>query len=307
MRGQTIGYEAAGRQGADPRKAEGGAKSWSARLGGWSRDEPENEAALARWERWLYALCPYVVGVVFLTVWEVEVRVRGVPIYILPPPSAVAVELWADFATLFDSLLVTLKITLLAFFFAATGGILLAIVLTSSRLVERSLIPYAVILQVTPTVAIAPLIIIWAKNASLALFICAWLVAFFPVVSNAVTGLHSADSNLTSLFRLYRANRLQTLLLLRLPGALPYYLTGLRISSGLSLIGAVVAEFVAGTGGTQSGLAYRVLESGYRLEIPRMFAALFLISVTGIALYGLVAVFSNLCLRNWHESAVKQE
>lgn len=267
----------------------------------------DDDGVLDRWQRVLYALCPYIVGVVILGVWELRVRMGGVPVYILPAPSVVAVELWADFATLFDSLLVTLKVTLLAFFFAATGGLLLAIFLTSSLLVERSFMPYAIILQVTPTVAIAPLIIIWAKNAQLALFICAWLVAFFPVVSNAVTGLHSVDLNLASLFRLYKANRLQTLLLLRMPSALPYYLTGLRISAGLSLIGAVVAEFVAGTGGTESGLAYRVLESGYRLEIPRMFAALFMISVTGIVLYGVVAAISNLCLRRWHESAVKRE
>jgi NitT/TauT family transport system permease protein len=257
--------------------------------------------------RAVYVIAPYAVGVVFLGGWELRVRLGGVPVYILPAPSVVAVELWADFATLFGSLLVTLKVTLLAFFFSATGGLLLAIILTSSRLVERSLIPYAVVLQVTPTVAIAPLIIIWAKNAQLALFICAWLVAFFPVVSNAVTGLHSVDLNLASLFRLYRASRMQRLLLLRMPSALPYYLTGLRISAGLSLIGAVVAEFVAGTGGTESGLAYRVLESGYRLEIPRMFAALFMISVTGIVLYGAVAAISNLCLRRWHESAVRPE
>jgi NitT/TauT family transport system permease protein len=163
------------------------------------------------------------------------------------------------------------------------------------------------VLQVTPVVAIAPLIIIWAKNTTLALFICAWLVAFFPVVSNTVTGLNSTDAHLRDLFRLYGASKAQSMLWLRLPSALPYYLAGLRISGGLALIGAVVAEFVAGTGGTQSGLAYRILESAYRLRIPRVFAALVLISLTGILIFFVLSALSRMLLRHWHDSAVRPE
>jgi len=168
-----------------------------------------------------------------------------------------------------------------------------------------SLFPYAVILQVTPVVAIAPLIIIWVDDIRLALLICAWIVAFFPILSNTTLGLNSADQNLTDLFRLYRASRWQVLRYLRLPTAMPYFLAGLRISGGLALIGAIVAEFVAGTGGRASGLAYRILEAGYQLQIPKMFAALVLVSLTGIAIFLAMSLISHLALRNWHESAMK--
>jgi NitT/TauT family transport system permease protein len=237
----------------------------------------------------------------------VAVETAQVPSYVLPSPLLIAQTLAADFGTLLPSLLITLKITLLAFAGAALGGLALGMLLSSSRWLERSLFPYAVVLQVTPVVAIAPLIIIWAKNTTLALFICAWLVAFFPVVSNTVTGLNSTDAHLRDLFRLYGASKSQSMFWLRLPSALPYYLAGLRISGGLALIGAVVAEFVAGTGGTQSGLAYRILESAYRLRIPRVFAALVLISLTGIAIFLALSWLSRVLLRHWHDSAIQPE
>jgi NitT/TauT family transport system permease protein len=247
---------------------------------------------------------PLVVGAIILAAWQIAVEATGVAVYVLPSPLAIARALVDDFGTLLPSLLITLKITLLAFLGAAAGGLVLGILLSSSRWLERSLFPYAVVLQVTPIVAIAPLIIIWVKDATVALFICAWLVAFFPVVANTVTGLNSTDAHLRDLFRLYGASKLQTMLWLRLPSALPYYLAGLRISGGLALIGAVVAEFVAGTGGTQSGLAYRILESAYRLRIPRVFAALVLISLTGIAIFVALSLLTRLLLRHWHDSAI---
>jgi NitT/TauT family transport system permease protein len=247
---------------------------------------------------------PVLVGAIILAAWQIAVEATGVAVYVLPSPLAIARALVDDFGTLLPSLLITLKITLLAFLGAAVGGLVLGILLSSSRWLERSLFPYAVVLQVTPIVAIAPLIIIWVKDATVALFICAWLVAFFPVVANTVTGLNSTDAHLRDLFRLYGASKLQTMLWLRLPSALPYYLAGLRISGGLALIGAVVAEFVAGTGGTQSGLAYRILESAYRLRIPRVFAALVLISLTGIAIFVALSLLTRLLLRHWHDSAI---
>jgi NitT/TauT family transport system permease protein len=250
---------------------------------------------------------PYLVGVLLLAIWQIAVEASGVAVYILPSPLVIGRTLIDDFATLSPSLLVTLKITLLAFLGAALGGLVLGMLLASSRWLERSLFPYAVILQVTPIVAIAPLIIIWVKDTTIALFICAWLVAFFPVLANTVTGLNSADAHLRDLFRLYGASRSQTMLWLKLPSALPYYLAGLRISGGLALIGAVVAEFVAGTGGTQSGLAYRILESAYRLRIPRVFAALVLISLTGIAIFVALSLLTRLLLRHWHDSAIGPE
>jgi NitT/TauT family transport system permease protein len=245
---------------------------------------------------------PLLVGAIILAAWQIAVDAAGVPVYVLPSPLVIARTLVEDFGTLLPSLLITLKITLFAFLGAAVGGLALGILLSSSRWLERSLFPYAVVLQVTPIVAIAPLIIIWVKDATIALFICAWLVAFFPVVANTVTGLNSTDAHLRDLFRLYGASGPQTMLWLRLPSALPYYLAGLRISGGLALIGAVVAEFVAGTGGTQSGLAYRILESAYRLRIPRVFAALVLISLTGVAIFVALSLLTRLLLRHWHES-----
>jgi NitT/TauT family transport system permease protein len=247
---------------------------------------------------------PVLFGLALLCVWEVYVRVNDVPIYLLPGPLLIAETLYTDFGSLWPSLLVTLKITLEAFAISAVGGLLLGLLFTSSRWIERTLFPYAVIMQVTPVVAIAPLIIVWARDTQVALLICAWLVAFFPVVSNTAVGLNSTDRNLTSLFQLYGASKWQRMWLLRLPSAMPYFLAGLRISGGLALIGAVVAEFVAGTGGAQTGLAYRILESGYRLQIPRMFAALVLISITGILLFAALSFLSRFLLRHWHESAL---
>ena len=255
----------------------------------------------------LRILAPLIVGAAFLALWEAAVRISGVPVYILPAPSAIAQSLWIDGPSLLGSLLVTLRITLAALAAAAIVGGLIALVFSLSRIVEISFFPYAVILQVTPIVAIAPLIIIWVHTPFLALLTCAWIVAFFPIVSNTTVGLNSADRNLLSLFRLYGASRAQVLWFLRIPTALPYFLAGLRISGGLALIGAVVAEFVAGTGGAETGLAYRILEAGYRLAIPRLFAALFLLSATGIAIYLVLDFISRRLLRNWHESATREE
>ena len=248
---------------------------------------------------------PSAIGILVLAVWEAVVRINGIAPYVLPAPSAIAASLWTDGPSLLSSLLVTLRITLAALAAAALFGGAIALLFSRSRLLEISLFPYAVILQVTPIVAIAPLIIIWVKTPFLALLVCAWIVAFFPIVSNTTVGLNSADRNLLALFRLYGASPGQVLRYLRIPTALPYFLAGLRISGGLALVGAVVAEFVAGTGGAETGLAFRILESGYRLAIPRMFAALLMLSVTGILIYALLDLLSRLLLRRWHESAIE--
>jgi NitT/TauT family transport system permease protein len=258
-------------------------------------------------QRLLKIIAPLAVGLLFLGFWEAVVRVENIPRYILPGPLLVAETLWTDGPSLLGSLVITLRITGAALIAAAVIGGAIALLFARSRVLEISLFPYAVILQVTPIVAIAPLIIIWVHNTFLALLLCAWIVAFFPIVSNTTLGLNSADRNLIELFRLYGASRWQALWQLRLPAALPYFLGGLRISGGLALIGAVVAEFVAGTGGAETGLAFRILESGYRLQIPRLFAALVLLSLTGIAIYGALSLLSWLLLRRWHESALPRE
>jgi len=252
-------------------------------------------------------IAPLVVGGLFLGLWEIAVRIERVPPYILPGPVLIAESLWTDGPSLFRSLLVTLRITLAALAAAAILGGAIALLFSLSRVLALSLFPYAVILQVTPIVAIAPLIIIWVREPFLALLVCAWIVAFFPVVANTTVGLNSADRNLLALFRLYGASPGQTLRYLKFPTALPYFLAGLRISGGLALIGAVVAEFVAGTGGAETGLAFRILEAGYRLAIPRLFAALFLLSATGIVIYLVLDGLSRLLLRHWHESAIDEE
>jgi NitT/TauT family transport system permease protein len=262
---------------------------------------------LARPGRWWRIAAPLAVGAVLLGLWEAVVRFEDIPVYILPGPLAIGHALLTDGPSLLGSLLVTLRVTLAALAAAAILGAAIALLFSLSRLLEISLFPYAVILQVTPIVAIAPLIIIWVRQPFLALLVCAWIVAFFPIVSNTTVGLNSADRNLIALFRLYGASPAQTLRYLRLPTALPYFLAGLRISGGLALIGAVVAEFVAGTGGAETGLAFRILEAGYRLEIPRLFAALFLLSATGIVIYLVIDFLSRLLLRHWHESAIEEE
>jgi NitT/TauT family transport system permease protein len=252
-------------------------------------------------------IAPLVLGALILGVWEAAVRVLAIPPYILPGPLLIGQTLVSDWGTLMPSLFVTLGITLEALAAAVVVGGLLAVLFSLSRWIELALFPYAIVLQVTPIVAIAPLIIIWANNVDLSLLICAWLVAFFPILSNTILGLRSVDRNLLDLFTLYGAGRWRTLVDLRLPAALPYFLGGLRISGGLALIGAVVAEFVAGTGGSASGLAWRILEAGYQLQIARMFAALALISAIGIAIFLLLTLLSHLLLRRWHESALASE
>ncbi|MBN9409057.1 MAG: ABC transporter permease [Burkholderiales bacterium] len=256
---------------------------------------------------WPRLLAPLLLGCLALIAWEAVVRLRGIPSFVLPPPSLIARTLSAEWHLLAGSLWITVSITLAALTAAVVVGMALAILFTQSKWMELSLFPYAIVLQVTPVVAIAPLIIIWADNVTVSLLICAWLVAFFPILSNTTLGLNSADHNLVNLFQLYRASRWRTLLHLRLPAAMPYFLGGLRISGGLALIGAVVAEFVAGTGGTASGLAFRILESGYQMQIPRMFAALALISGCGIVIFLCLSLISHLALRHWHDSALKRE
>ncbi|MEF2071968.1 ABC transporter permease [Consotaella aegiceratis] len=258
-------------------------------------------------ERLLKIAIPAGMLLLSLVIWQLYVMVFEVPTYILPSPVVVVTALWTDWGTLYPALLVTLKITFMALALALVGGVALAVLLVQSRWIELALYPYAVILQVTPIVAIAPLILVYASSTQVALLICAFLVAFFPILSNMVQGLKSVDHNLLNLFELYGASRWQTLVQLKLPAALPYFMAGLKIGGGLALIAAVVAEFAAGSAGAGSGLAFRLLEAQYRLNIPRLFAALVLLSLTGVAIFGVTSLISWLALRRWHESALKRE
>ena len=256
---------------------------------------------IARW------LLPLLVVIATIAGWQWLVTANDIPHYILPGPLRVWEQLVTDWPLLRDALFVTLKITVMALGVAVVGGVLLAILFDQSRFAELIFYPYAVILQVTPIVSIAPLIFIYVKDPTARVLICAWIVAFFPLLSNTSLGLKSTDHNLRDLFAIYGASRWQRLIFLKLPSALPYFLGGLRIAGGLALIGAIVAEYVVGTGGAGSGLAFRILEASYRLNIPRMFAALLLIGVVGVAIFALTALLSHLMLRKWHESAIRRE
>lgn len=257
-------------------------------------------------EKILRVIVPLAMLALAIGLWQLHIVVNAVPKYIMPAPGDVAAALWNDWGTLAPSLLVTLRITFLALMLALIGGVGLAILLVQSKWIELAIFPFAVILQVTPMIAIAPLLIIYLETPT-ALLTCAFIVAFFPILSNMVTGLKSVDHNLLNLFELYGANRWQTLIHLKLPSSLPYFAAGLRIGGGLSLIAAVVAEFAAGSAGKGSGLAFRLLESGYRLNYPRLYAALVLLMVTGVAIFAATSLVSWLLLHRWHESAVKRE
>ncbi len=256
-----------------------------------------------RRERVMRGVLPVAALAAGILIWDLVVRINDIQPYVLPSPGLVLRTLIADWAILWSSLLVTLTVTFQALVLAFVGGVALAIAFNKSRLVEYSFYPYAVILQVTPVIAIAPLLLIYLPQQA-AVLACAWIVAFFPVLANTTLGLNSVDRNLSELFRLYGATQWQVLRDLKLPAALPYMLGGLKIAGGLSLIGAVVAEIAAGSAGAGSGLAYRIAESGYRLNIPRMFAALILLSVAGVAIFAVLSLISHLILRRWHESAV---
>lgn len=271
--------------------------------------DPEEARRLrdARIDRVAKWVLPALVFVIMIVGWDRLVAWNEIPHYILPSPAKVIETLVKDWPMLFEALLVTLQITLMALAVAVIGGVGLAVLFNQSRFAEMSFYPYAVILQVTPVVSIAPLIFIYVDNRTAGLLLCAWIVAFFPILANTTLGLNSTDHNLRDLFRIYGATRWQRLRYLQLPAALPYFLGGLRIAGGLSLIGAIVAEYVAGTGGIGSGLAFRILEASYRLNAPRMFAALLLIAVTGVIIFAGLSFLSHMLLRKWHESALKRE
>jgi len=250
---------------------------------------------------------PLLVGILFLAGWQALVTGLDLPPYLVPSPALMIKTLVTDWPALGVALLVTVRITLLAFVVATVTGVLISFLFVQSRLIETAFFPFAVLLQVTPIVAVAPLVIIWVKDPAIAMIICAALVALFPVIANTTLGLRSVDPDLLSYFRLQRATRTQILLRLRIPSSLPYFFGGLRISSGLALIGAVVAEFVAGTGGTGAGLAYQIMQAGFQLNIPRMFAALLLISLTGMALFTIMAWLSRAALGSWHASEISYD
>jgi len=263
--------------------------------------------ARARRQRILAWLMPAVTMIAAIAFWEYWVRVNEIPHYLIPAPSRIWQTLMVDGPSLMQSAWFTVRLTFFALLLAIVGGVGLGALFALSRPIEMSLFPFAVILQVTPVVAIAPLILIYVHSTFAALLICAWIVAFFPILSGTVIGLRSADHNLRDLFTLYRATPWQRLRYLLAPSALPFFMAALKVAGGLALIGAVVAEFVAGTTGTNTGLASRIIESSFRNEIPRMFAALVLVSLLGVLIFLMTSWLSRRVLGHWHESEIKRE
>ena len=244
---------------------------------------------------------PFIIFL-FLVLWELLIHAFDIKWYLLPPPTMIIESIYSNFFSLMSSLAITLKVTLTALAMSVIISLCVAIIFYFSRLVEKTMMPITVVLQVTPIIAIAPLISIWVDNSEIATLICAFLVAFFPLLTNTITGLKSTEKNHLDLMKLYRANKIQLLRYVVLPNALPYFLSGLKISTGLALIGAIVGEFVIGPISGHSGLAYRIIESGYQLEIPKMFASVVLISITGIMLFNSTRLISYFLLKKWHSS-----
>jgi NitT/TauT family transport system permease protein len=255
--------------------------------------------------RWLRLFAPLGMGALLLAAWEAIVRINDIPPYLLASPTVIAKTLVAEWSTLAPAWLVTLKTMLVALAAAVIVGVVAAALFASSRVLEATLFPYAVMLQVTPLVAVAPFIVLWLNDRVwLAQVLCAWIVAFFPILSNTSIGLQSADLGQRDLFNLYGATRWQKLRLLLAPSALPYFLAGLKISANLALVGAIVGEFVIGPAAEHPGLATTILASQLRQDTPMMFAALAVVSLTGIVIFFLVHLLSYGLLRRWHESAL---
>ncbi len=249
---------------------------------------------------------PLLLAVGLLGYWEWSVWFHEVPPYKLPSPSAIWGALVRDWPVLSTSMWVTFQTTMAGMVLAFIGGVALGILLGMFKTAENALFPYAVILQVTPVIAIAPILLIYYSPPTVVL-LTAFLVTYFPVLSNTITGMRSTDRGLEALFDLYGASTWHKIMLLKLKSALPYILTGFRIGGPLALIGAVVAEIVAGTAGAGSGLAYRIIESTYRLNVSRAFAALFLLAVMGIVIFYALVLLTHLLLKSWHESALQKE
>ncbi|MES2033888.1 MAG: ABC transporter permease [Pseudomonadota bacterium] len=243
---------------------------------------------------------PVIFIALLLAIWEAACRISGIAPYLLPPPSAIGASLVAGWPLLLSSAWNTLVTALTALAISSIAACSLALLTALSPMVERAVRPLAVTLQVTPVIAIAPLLIIWAglDHPERAVLIAAAIVAFFPIYSGAVTGLKAADPDLERLFDLYGAGRWQKLVKLRLPSSVPFLLEGHKVAAGLAVIGAVMGEFVAGTGGSQ-GLAWRILEASNRLQTARVFAALLVLAVMAALLYAALQLAERKALIWW--------
>jgi NitT/TauT family transport system permease protein len=250
---------------------------------------------------------PVVMFVLFLTLWKAATLLLDIQPYIIPPPERVLQSFQEDGLYLLKQLEHTVRMAVLGFGLAAAIGIGTGVLFSQSRVLEKSLFPYAILLQTTPIVAVAPLIVLWAGIGDNSIVIIAFIIALFPIIANTTLGLTSVDRNLINLFEMGNASRWQKLLWLQLPYAMPNVFTGLRISSGLAVIGAIIGEFLVGTGGYGGGMGYTLILDSGQLRTARMFAAIGLTALLGLSVFALVGLVGNLLLKNWHESAVTHE
>lgn len=267
-----------------------------------------NSLKRSRRERLLEFWPPLLVLVIVISIWWlISVTVYGDKNYLLPRPMQVVHAALDNPGLLWQGFRITLVEATMGFGLAITVGLLSAIVMSLSKPLERSFYPYAVLLQTVPVIAIAPIIVLWFGYNQRAVIVIAFMIAVFPILNNSLLGLLSTDRNQVDLFRMHRASKMTEFVKLRLPGALPSIFAGLRISAGLSVVGAIVGEFIIGSGGADGGLGVKVLYAQARLDTGLLFAEVLVATLLGFAFFILVSVIGNRLIRNWHESALRKE
>lgn len=252
-------------------------------------------------------LPPAIAFVVFIAAWQALVSAFAMPTYLLPGPGAVVAALGEAVSALVEPTLVTMEEAYLGFVLASVVGFVVALVMARWNVAERGLYPYMVLLQTIPIVAVAPLLVVWLGAGTATNMVVAAMIAVFPVAANTLTGLKSTDRNLVQLYSMAGAGKTFEMLSLRIPYALPFVFTGLRIAAGSSVIGAIVGEFVAGIGGGRGGLGYVITTDATQLLMPQLFCAVLAASLVSLVLFGLMTLAERLLLRRWHDSALPHD
>jgi len=254
-----------------------------------------------------FVLPPLVVLVVVIALWQLAISAFGVPTFLVPAPADVLSAIGSSVGGLVEPTLVTMQEAYGGFALAAVLGFAVAFVMARWNVAERGLYPYMVLLQTIPIIAVAPILVVWLGPGAATNTVVAAMIAVFPVTANTLTGLKSTDRSLVQLFAMAGATKRYEMGVLRIPYALPYVLTGLRIAAGSSVIGAIVGEFVAGIGGGQGGLGYVITSTAQQLLMARLFLAVIAASCVSLLLFGIVRAVEVLTLRRWHESAMSQD
>jgi len=252
-------------------------------------------------------LWPLGFGVIFVVVWYASISLFDIPVYQLPPPDQIIEAGIAEKSTLFSGAMQTTYACIIGFFCSAIGGFLMSLLLASTRWAYKGLYPYVLILEMTPVIVLAPIIILWFGQGLGSITIITFLICFFPIVANTTMGLHSTDANLIDLFRVYKASKINELIYLRIPYAMPHYLTGLKIAAALTPIGALYGDTIAGMGSSaDAGLGFVVVIFSSQLKIPALYAAAFTACLIGFLFVGIVSWFNWLLLRKWHDSYINK-